>query len=68
MFYLYSHLLYFLKIFYYLLIYFLLLIVCVCMCVHVCGGVMHVTVHMWKSEDNFLESVIFLHLHVGSRD
>lgn len=28
----------------------------------------HATEHMWKSEDNFMESVLSFYLYIGSRD
>lgn len=37
----------------------------VCMCVHVCLNThTHAKVHMWRSNDNFWESVLFFH-HVS---
>lgn len=44
--------------------FFLLIYMCRCIYVDCC---VHATSHVWKSEGNFGESVLYLH-HMGSRD
>lgn len=57
--------------FLYVLTYFLFYLLSLCVLfiifIKLCGG-RHARKHMWKSEDNFLESFLFSHLCVESRE
>lgn len=57
--------------FFYVLTYFLFYVLSLCVLfiifIKLCGG-RQARRHMWRSEDDFLESFPFFHLHVGSRE